>query len=322
VHNRRSFLKTTTAATAFSHLACNSNSSNSKQNKGLDYPKILSTWKHEEDNKIALDTILNGGSALDAIEAGIRMAENNEDDLSVGVGGLPDRDGNITLDACIMDSSGLAGSVSFLQGIRHPISLARKVMENTPHVMLSGKGAQQFAIEMGFPIEDLRTQKSKDEYNTWKKKGIYKPKINIENHDTIGMLALDAMGNLAGGCSTSGLAYKMHGRVGDSPIIGAGLYVDNDYGAATATGMGELVLRTLGSFLVVELMRQGATPAEACKNAVMRIVKKGNYEELQVGYIAIDKRGNTGAYSLVPGFNYTETTRTNSSLEKADSYLE
>ena len=320
MQNRRSFLKTTSIATAFTSIGCNANTK--EKSTTSDYPKILSTWKHKEDNKIALDAILNGGSALDAIEAGIRMAENNENDLSVGVGGLPDRDGNITLDACIMDSKGLAGSVSFLQGIRHPISLARKVMESTPHVMLTGKGAQQFALEIGFPLEDISTQKSKEEYAKWKKKSIYKPKINIENHDTIGMLAIDSDGNLAGGCSTSGLAYKMHGRVGDSPIIGAGLFVDNDYGAATATGMGELVLRTLGSFLVVELMRQGASPAEACKNAVMRIVNKGNYQDLQVGYIAIDKQGNTGAFSLVPGFNYTETTNTNSSIRDAQSYLD
>jgi len=275
-----------------------------------------------EDNKVALNTIINGGTALDAIEAGIKMAENNEEDLSVGVGGLPDRDGNITLDACIMDSNGLAGSVSFVQGIRHPISLARRVMEDTPHVMLSGEGAQQFAKEIGFQLENLSTKKSKDNYLEWKKKGIYKPVINIENHDTIGMLSIDKEGNLAGGCSTSGLAFKMHGRVGDSPIIGAGLFVDNEYGAATATGMGELVLRTLGSFLVVEFMRQGATPAEACKMAVMRIVNKGNYKDLQVGYIALDKQGNTGAYSLAKGFNYTETTPTNSVIRDADSYLE
>lgn len=319
--NRRSFLKTTTIATAFSTLGCNSNNQG-KTNVKTDYPKIISTWKHEEDNQAALNAIINGGSALDAIEMGIRMAENNESDLSVGVGGLPDRDGNITLDACIMDSMGKAGSVSFLQGVRHPISLARKVMENTPHVMLTGVGAQQYARELGFPIEDLSTPESNKKYQTWKKDGNYKPVINIENHDTIGMLSIDKNGNLAGGCSTSGLAYKMHGRVGDSPIIGAGLFVDNEVGAATATGMGELVLRTLGSFLVVELMRQGATPAEACKNAVIRIVQKGNYQDLQVGYVAMDKQGNTGAFSLVPGFIYTETTSSNSVIRDADSYLD
>ncbi len=321
MHNRRSFIKSTGLATAITAIGCNA-STQKNTSKIQEYPKIISTWKHLEDNKAALDELLSGSSVLDAIETGIRMAENNAEDLSVGVGGLPDRDGNITLDACIMDSAGKAGSVSFLQGIRHPISLARKVMENTPHVMLTGAGAQQYAREIGFPLEDLSTVESNKAFAEWKKKSIYKPKINIENHDTVGMLAIDNNGNLAGGCSTSGVAYKMHGRVGDSPIIGAGLFVDNDYGAATATGMGELVLRTLGSFLVVELMRQGATPAEACKDAVMRIVDKGNYQDLQVGYVAMDKQGNTGAYSLVSGFNYTETTKSDSVILDADSYLD
>ena len=282
---------------------------------------VLSTWNHIEDNQLAFKVLSENGSALDAIEKGINAAENNADDLSVGYGGLPDREGKVTLDACIMAPDGLAGSVTFLQGIRHPISVARKVMEETPHVILSGQGAQQFAIEQGFTPEDLTTPKSRELYKEWLKKGIYLPKVNAERHDTIGMLAIDNQGDISGGCSTSGLSYKMHGRVGDSPIIGAGLFVDNEVGAATATGMGELVLRTLGSFLVVELMRQGATAQEACEQAVLRIVKKGNYDSMQVGYIATDKQGNIGAYSLVSGFNYTHTRHNENTLHEVSSYV-
>jgi isoaspartyl peptidase/L-asparaginase-like protein (Ntn-hydrolase superfamily) len=228
----------------------------------------------------------------------------------VGLGGLPDRDGFVTLDASIMGPDGNAGSVAFLQHIVHPVSVARKVMEETPHELLVGEGALQFALSKGFKKENLLTPKAEKAWKEWLKKSEYKPEINWENdpnkyHDTIGLLAVDDKGEIAGACTTSGLAFKMHGRVGDSPIIGAGLYVDNEVGAATATGMGELVLKTLGSFLVVEFMRNGMTPQEACKAAVLRIVKKlPDNKKFQVGYIAVNKNGETGAYSLQKGFNY------------------
>jgi len=236
--------------------------------------------------------------------------EADPKNTSVGIGGYPDRDGFVTLDASIMGPDSNAGSVCFLQNIKHPISVARLVMEKTPHVMLAGDGALQFALENGFEKENLLTEESKEAWKKWLEKSNYNPQINWENkpnefHDTIGMVGIDKNGDLAGACTTSGLGFKMHGRVGDSPIIGAGLFVDNEIGAATATGMGELVMKTLGSFLVVELMRNGRTPQQACKEAVIRIVKKDpDNVKRQVGFIALNKQGETGAYSLQPGFNY------------------
>lgn len=235
--------------------------------------------------------------------------EGDPDERSVGLGGRPDRDGNVTLDACIMDEFSNIGSVACLQHIIHPISVARLVMEKTPHTMLVGQGALEFALSQGFKKENLLTKESEEEWREWLKTAEYKPKVNIENHDTIGMVALDMNGNLSGACTTSGMAFKMHGRVGDSPIIGAGLFVDNEVGAATATGHGEEVMRMCGSHTVVELMRQGLSPEEACKKAVERIIaiaKKRNKSlaDIQIGFIAINKKGEHGAYCLQKGFNY------------------
>jgi len=277
------------------------------ENKAPEYPLVIATWNVKEATSKAWEILEQGGSALDAVEQGCRVEEANAEGQSVGIGGLPDRDGNVTLDASIMDSNGNYGAVVYLQHIKHPISVARKVMEETPHVLLAGKGAEQFALSQGFPKEDLLTEASRKAWEEWKITSEYKPIINIENHDTIGMLAIDKDGNLSGGCTTSGLAYKMAGRVGDSPIIGSGLYVDNEVGAATATGLGEEVLKTVGSFLIVELMRQGKSPQEACEEAIGRIVKKNpNYKDFQVGYLAINKRGDVGFYGIHPGFYVTQ----------------
>ncbi len=285
-------------------------------------PLVISTWKHGiEANDAAWKIINAGGKAIDAVEQGVRIPEADPENLSVGYGGLPDRDGNVTLDACIMDADGNCGSVCFLQHIKHPISVARKVMDETPHVILSGEGALQFALSQGFKKENLLTDKAKEAWQKWKVESKYKPIINVENHDTIGLLAIDKQGDLAGACTTSGLAYKMHGRVGDSPIIGAGLYVDNEVGAATATGMGEAVLKTLGSFLVVELMRQGRTPQEACEEAVMRIVKKQQYKDFQIGYLAINKKGEHGSYCIHPWFNYALHKNGENKMYDADSFI-
>ncbi|MCP3932396.1 MAG: N(4)-(beta-N-acetylglucosaminyl)-L-asparaginase [Bacteroidetes bacterium] len=268
-------------------------------------PLVISTWDFGiEANQAAWETLKSGGSSLDAVEVGAKVPEADPTNASVGYGGMPDRDGNVTLDACIMDYQGNCGSVSFLQHIKHPISVARKVMEDTPHVMLSGEGALQFALSKGFKKENLLTEAAREKWEEWKKEEKYQPIINIENHDTIGMLAIDGKGNIAGACTTSGLAFKMHGRVGDSPVIGAAMYTDNDVGGAVATGMGEAVLKTLGSFLVVELMRQGRSPQEACEEAIKRIAKKQNYTDFQVGYLAVNKAGEHGAYSIQPGFNF------------------
>jgi len=281
---------------------------------------MTSTWNHgmlaNDAGFAALDA---GGNALDMIEAGARLVEADADGLSVGIGGLPDRDGHVTLDACIMDDKGDAGSVCFVQNVAHPISLARKVMEDTPHVMLAGAGAEQFARELGMPPTPLLTEKARIAWERWRETSDYKPVINIENHDTIGLLALDHDGRLAGGCTTSGLAYKMHGRVGDSPIIGAGLYVDGSVGGATATGLGEAVMRTVGSFLVVELMRQGASPQEACIEAVQRIIRSMPIDDLQVGYLALGRDGQVGGHAIHGGFNYAlhERSNTNAPMKTA-----
>ena len=270
-------------------------------------PIVISTWNFGlSANEAAWQVLSKGGRALDAVEAGARVPEADPNETSVGFGGLPDRDGKVTLDACIMDEHGNCGSVAFLQHIMHPVSVARLVMEKTPHVMLVGDGALRFALANGFKKTKLLTKKSEKAWKEWLKKEEYKPVVNIENHDTIGIVALDAAGNLSGACTTSGMAYKMHGRVGDSPIIGAGLYVDNEIGAAAATGVGEEVIRIVGCHLVVELMRQGHSPEKACTLAVERILKKNaaKAKEIQVGFLALNKKGEHGAYCLQKGFNY------------------
>lgn len=290
-------------------------------------PIVLSTWDFGlKANEEAWDILKQGGRALDAVERGVRVTEGDPTERSVGYGGRPDRDGKVTLDACIMDEYANIGSVAALQNIKHPISVARAVMEKTPHVMLVGEGALQFAKEQGFTEENLLTEESEREWKEWLKTAKYEPVVNIENHDTIGMIALDIHGNLSGACTTSGMAYKMHGRVGDSPIIGAGLYVDNEVGAATATGHGEEVIRTVGSHLVVELMRQGNSPQKACETAVKRIIKftqnRGKtLDNIQVGFIALNKKGEYGAYCIHGGFNYAKYDFKGNELIKVKSYL-
>jgi N4-(beta-N-acetylglucosaminyl)-L-asparaginase len=305
-------------------------------------PIVISTWDAGlEANKAAWQILNNGGRALDAVEEGVKVTEASQS-CCVGLGANPDRDGFVTLDACIMDEFFNCGSVAFLERIKHPISVARRVMEKTPHVMLVGIGAQQFAIAEGFPLEEqklsLDAQKSYDE---WLKKSEYKPVINIEskkghgpfvdqqaisdefNHDTIGMVAMDANGNLSGSCTTSGMAFKMRGRVGDSPIIGSGLFVDNEVGACAATGQGEDVIRISGSHTVVELMRQGLSPEEACKKAIERIIKikKEKAKEIQVAFIALDKKGQAGAFAIQKGFSYALRDGKNEKLIPAKSWF-
>ena len=285
---------------------------------------VISTWNHGlQANAKAWEVLQAGGSALEAAEQGVRVVEDDPENQSVGLGGRPDRDGNVTLDACIQDHNSNCGAVSFLQHIKNPISVARKVMEDTPHVMLSGEGAYQFALEKGFEPMNLLTERSKKDWENWLVESEYKPVINIENHDTIGMLVLDENGILAGSCTTSGMAYKLHGRVGDSPIIGAGLFVDGEVGAACATGMGEAVIRVAGSAMVVELMRKGAKPEEACYEVVDRIIKKHqDLTNLQVGFLALDKYGNHGGYSVYAGFDYALRTNQQEELVKTKYRME
>jgi len=290
---------------------------------------VISTWDAGlEANKAAWKILGAGGRALDAVEQGVMVTEASQN-CCVGLGANPDRDGFVTLDACIMDEFYNCGSVAFLERIKHPISVARRVMEKTPHVMLVGSGAQQFAIAEGFQLEEQKlSPDAQKTYNEWLKKSEYKPIINIENkgnhgpfapaqlesgewnHDTIGMVAMDAKGNLSGSCTTSGMGFKMRGRLGDSPIIGAGLFVDNEVGACTATGQGEDVIRVAGSHSVVELMRQGLSPEAACKKIIERIVKikKEKAKDIQVAFIAINKKGQVGSFAIHKGFSYAVKT--------------
>lgn len=315
--NRRDFLRLSSLLAGFFTFNVSSCANLvASQNK----PIVLSTWKFGlQANAEAWKILSTGGRALDAVEQGVKVVEADPKEQSVGYGGRPDRDGIVTLDACIMDENANIGSVACLENIMHPISVARAVMEKTPHVMLVGQGALDFALSQGFKKENLLTPESEKEWRDWLKTAQYQPKVNIENHDTIGMIALDANGNLSGACTTSGMAFKMHGRVGDSPIIGAGLFVDNEVGAATATGHGEEVIRVAGTHLVVELMRQGRSPQEACEEAVKRIHKqlisrKINPLDKQIGFIALNKKGEYGAFCLQSGFNFAVQDASGSKL--------
>jgi len=296
-------------------------------------PFVISTWKHGlASNEKAYEILKNGGNSLDAVEQGVKVAEEDPNVLSVGYGGLPDNEGRVTLDAAIMDWKARIGSVIFLEHIKHPISVARLILENTEHTVLAGDGAYKFALLNGFKSETLLTEKSISKYKEWKESDSGKSKeyhtedfelrplslkerkklgLNDDgNHDTIGMIAIDKDGNISASCTTSGTAWKLHGRVGDSPLIGAGLYVDGEIGGAVATGRGEECIRACGSFLVVEMMRLGKSPQEACLIAAKRVVKmnllshKNRDSNYQVGFIAINAKGEYGAYCVREGFEY------------------
>lgn len=302
-------------------------------------PVVVSTWDSGiSANNAAWPLLQKGGTALDAVEAAGRASEN-EPSCCVGLQAWPDRDGKVTLDSCIMNGNGDIGAVSFLERIKHPVSVARKVMETTPHVLLSGEGAQAFAVANGFPLEDGKlSPDAEKEWKKWLEKSKYQPVINIENrkvseskkppadagdspwapyrfddgsfnHDTMGTVAMDAGGKLAGMVTTSGMAFKIRGRVGDSPIIGAGLFVDNEIGAATSSGVGEEVIRICGTHTVIEQMRMGRSPEEACREAVGRVVKRNpaKAKEMQVGFVALSKKGEAGAFSIVKGFTISVT---------------
>lgn len=336
--NRRKFIRTASLGSLAGLLAKDVLAAETSANTG---PVVISTWDAGlAANRGAWEVLGSGGAALDAVEKGVMVTESGIS-CCVGLGGNPDRDGFVTLDACIMDHQFNCGSVAFLERIKHPVSVARRVMEKTPHVMLVGSGAQQFAVAEGFPLESGElSPDAKKAYAEWLKNAEYKPVINIENkghgpfaplmmptgefnHDTIGMVALDSKGNLSGSCTTSGMGFKMRGRLGDSPIIGAGLYVDNEVGACTATGQGEDVIRVAGSSAVVEMMRQGLTPEQACKKIIERIVriKKEKVKDIQVAFIALDKKGRAGAYAIHPGFSYAIRTTKGERLIHAPSHF-
>ncbi|MGV3771627.1 MAG: N(4)-(beta-N-acetylglucosaminyl)-L-asparaginase [Verrucomicrobiales bacterium] len=283
---------------------------NSAAQKTNERPLVISTWPFGKPaNEEALRVIAAGGSALDGVEHGIRLAESDPDNSSVGLAGIPNSDGVVQLDASIMNGPGhKAGSVAALEGILHPITAARRVMEKTQHVMLVGKGAADFAVREGLANYEKISDREKQVLEKWRKTKS-KPAVRPEdNHDTIALLVLGPDGTIAGGCSTSGWGGKLPGRVGDSPIIGGGLYVDNDIGAAGATGLGENVMRYCGSFLVVELMRQGLTPQEACLETIRRIAKKDPKGfDLSINFIALNKNGEFGAAGTGQGFQYSVT---------------
>ena len=309
--SRRKFIRSTALASVALTLPniLSSKTFPAKKRKADGAPIVISTWRLGlAANYVALEILKNGGYALDAVEAGTKVPEGDPKVQSVGYGGFPDRDGKVTLDASIMNEKNEAGAVAFVQGIMHPISLARMVMEKTPHVLIVGAGAEQFALENGFKMENLLTPEAEKAWKEWMAKNNYKPadsKGDEKGHDTIGMIAMDTNGRICGACTTSGLAWKIHGRVGDSPIIGAGLFVDGEVGGAAATGVGELVLRTSGSHLVVEMMRMGHNPQEACRLAVERIINKiPDLGDKQVGFIAMNTAGETGAYSVQKGFQF------------------
>lgn len=325
---RRNFLKLSALSligfSGSSLLASNRNSSSIRTlKKAKNKPIVISTWNFGKvANEEAWKVLSSKGTSLDAIEKGLNIIEKDESNSTVGYGGTPDSSGRVTLDACIMDDKNRCGSVGCLEHIMHPISVARKVMEETPHVMLVGKGAYDFAISQGFKKENMLTQKKEKQWKEWlKKSNIKPPEVNIENHDTIGMLAMDMDGNISGGCTTSGWGYKMPGRIGDSPIIGAGLFLDNEVGGACATGLGEEVIRTAGCAMVVEMMRQGHEPEEACKIIAERTLKKGHHENTQVGFLALRKDGTYGSYSIRKGFNYAIQDSKGNRIEDSKNIL-
>ena len=314
---RRKFLRTGILGLASPViLAKSKNMKNNKNN-----PVVLSTWNFGlAANEQAIKILRKGGNAMDAAEMAARHAESDPDNNSVGLGGLPDEKGKVTLDACVMDSKGNAGSVAFLQNIKHPVSVARKVMDDTKHVMLVGEGARQFAVASGFKETNLLTKKSENEWKKWLKNK--REMTPHETHDTISVLVQDKNGDLSGACTTSGWAYKMHGRVGDSPIIGSALFVDNEIGSAAATGLGEEVIKTVGSFLVVEMMRQGYPPEEACKEALNRVIKLHNGNpDFQIGYIAMRKDGEVGAACLKWSFEYALYKKNKNKLYKTKGMM-
>lgn len=340
--NRRKFLYTSAFTSIASLIGKKISASPSKETL-IGKPVVISTWDAGlEANKAAWEILSKKGRALDAVEKGVMVTEDSKN-CCVGLGANPDRDGFVTLDACIMDEHSNCGSVAFLERIKHPISVARRVMEKTPHVMLVGSGAQQFAVVEGFPLEEQKlSPDAQKAYDNWLKKSEYKPPtINIEskqghgpfapnklesgewNHDTIGMVAMDANGNLSGSCTTSGAGFKMRGRLGDSPIIGAGLFVDNEVGACTATGQGEDVIRVAGSHSVIEMMRQGLSPEAACKKVIERIVKiKGDkVKDIQVAFLALNKKGEAGTFSIHPGFSYALRNEEGEKLVKGKSWF-
>ncbi|MGK6321656.1 N(4)-(beta-N-acetylglucosaminyl)-L-asparaginase [Sphingomonas sp. DT-51] len=289
--------------------------------------RVLSTWDFgAAANDATFARLRAGGSLLDAVEAGARVPEADPSNHSVGYGGYPDRDGHVTLDAVIMDDAGGVGAVAALEDTVHAISVARRVLDKTPHTLLVGEGATRFARDEGFERVNLLTPEAEQAWREWLRTATYQPIANSEtgtygagarhrtpggalDHDTIGLLARTADGRMAGACTTSGMAFKMRGRVGDSPQVGAGLYVERGVGGATSTGVGEEVTRVAGSARVVASMRAGRSAQAACEEVVRHIatLRGDAIKGVQVGFLALGARGDVGAFCLLPGFTYAVT---------------
>lgn len=283
-------------------------------------PILLSTWEFGQTANGAGWPILThgSGSSLDAVEAACRAVEADPTIRSVGYGGRPDASGQVTLDAAIMLSPARCGAVACVRGFMHPVSIARRVMERTGHVMLVGNGAERFARQEGFEATDLLTERSQEEWRQWQADGQAAKGV----HDTVGVLALDDDGRLAGACSTSGSAYKLPGRVGDSPIIGHALYVDPKYGAAVATGAGELVMRVCGAFLAVEQLRRGRTAGEAVAEMLGRIRESCELgAEDQVAVIVLTPTGVWSAGALRSGYRTAVRTLDQAGLVEPELVL-
>jgi len=283
--SRREFLATTAAAATLRPWAAAP-------------PAVISTWLFGKSaNADAWKVLDAGGSAIDAVERGVNQAELDPGNLSVGFGGLPDEEGEVTNDAILFwGPKHTVGAVGGIKRIKRPISVARMVMERTRHTLLVGDDATKFAVKMGWKEEELLTEKARKSWEAWKNNP---ERSTFWNHDTIGMVAIDRNGDLCAGTSTSGLAFKIKGRVGDVAIPGAGAYVDNDVGGVAATGNGDVMMRFGLALMAVEYMREGRSPSEACARSLKRIEAKGY--QVSACLVALDKKGEFGAARIGPG---------------------
>ncbi len=266
-------------------------------------PTILSTWNFGlQANETGWDVLNSDGNALDAVEAAAMVTESDPNVTSVGYGGFPNEMGVVQLDAAIIDGkSGQMGAVAALENIRNPIAVARKVLEMNKHIFLVGEGAKTFALKHGFQEQNLLTEKSA----AWYAEQLKKRNTQPQGHDTIGVLAQDQEDQLAVACTTSGLSMKWSGRVGDSPLIGSGLYLDGQVGGAVGTGVGERAIEVCGAFAIVEFMRNGLSPQQACEKLIKRVaVRNQPNTDFQLAFIALNKEGETGAAAMQEGFVY------------------
>lgn len=348
--SRRRFVNSTIGAGA-GILIIPSAAGYGSQVKGIAARPMIITSHTNETGRNAMvagwEILKNGGTAVEAVEKAANIIEVDPEDTSVGYGGLPNENGVVQLDASFMDGKTYsAGAVACLENIKNPASVARIVMERTDHVLISGKGALDFAKAWGFPEENLLTEKARKIWLRWKeemspnddwgapehlqniikKESYWRDFPDIEHHyGTTNVLAIDRNGDIAGCTTTSGLSFKLNGRVGDSPIIGAGLYVDNEVGAAGATGRGEDVIKSCASYYMVMRMREGRTPQQACEDALQMII--GRYKKVNPDYypsekfVAINKNGETGCATMIGTRNPQMSVMTDKGYTRFDGTI-